>query len=71
VKRGTDPVAYRLELIKDPRARRVVKTLAGMADWGRKRDGHGMGFAFLDYSDSLVAGISLERSTGKDHRGSR
>jgi isoquinoline 1-oxidoreductase subunit beta len=68
VKRGTDPVAYRLELIKDPRARRVVETVANMADWGKKRDGRGMGFAFLNYSDSLVAGaaeISLERSTGK------
>jgi isoquinoline 1-oxidoreductase beta subunit len=68
VKRGTDPVAYRLELIKNPRARRVVETVASMADWGRKRDGRGMGFAFLNYSDSLVAGaaeVSLERSTGK------
>jgi isoquinoline 1-oxidoreductase subunit beta len=54
--------------IKDPRARRVVETVAGMADWGKKRGGHGMGFAFLNYSDSLVAGaaeVSLERSTGK------
>jgi isoquinoline 1-oxidoreductase subunit beta len=68
VKRGIDPVAYRLELIKDPRARRVVETVANMADWGSKRDGRGMGFAFLNYSDSLVAGaaeVSLERSTGK------
>jgi isoquinoline 1-oxidoreductase subunit beta len=68
VKRGTDPIAYRLELIKDPRARKVVETVASMADWGKKRDGRGMGFAFLNYSDSLVAGaaeISLERSTGK------
>src|SRR5262249_56168996 len=58
----------RLQLIKDPRARRVVQTVANMADWGRKRDGRGMGFAFLNYSDSLVAGaaeVSLERSTGK------
>src|SRR5262249_12382821 len=39
-----------------------------MADWGRKRDGRGMGFAFLNYSDSLVAGaaeVSVERCTGK------
>ena len=27
VKRGIDPVAYRLELIKDPRARKVVDTV--------------------------------------------
>jgi isoquinoline 1-oxidoreductase subunit beta len=68
VKRGVDPVAYRLELIKNLRARRVVETVTGMADWGKKRDGRGMGFAFLNYSDSLVAGaaeISLERSSGK------
>jgi isoquinoline 1-oxidoreductase subunit beta len=48
VKRGTDPVAYRLELIKDPRARRVIETVANLADWGKKRDGRGMGFAFLN-----------------------
>jgi hypothetical protein len=39
------------------RARMVVETVASMADWGRKRDGRGMGFAFLNYSDSLVAGF--------------
>jgi isoquinoline 1-oxidoreductase beta subunit len=67
-KRGIDPVAFRLELIKDPRARKVVETVARMAEWDKKRDGRGMGFAFLNYSDSLVAGageVSLDRSTGQ------
>jgi isoquinoline 1-oxidoreductase beta subunit len=69
VKRGIDPVAFRLELLKNtPRARKVVETVARMADWGRKRDGRGLGFAFIDYSGSLLAGaveVSLERASGQ------
>jgi isoquinoline 1-oxidoreductase beta subunit len=68
-KRGIDPVAFRLELLKNtPRARKVVETVARMADWGRKRDGRGMGFAFIDYSGSLLAGaveVSLDRASGQ------
>jgi isoquinoline 1-oxidoreductase subunit beta len=69
MKRGIDPVAFRLELLKNtPRARKVVETVARMADWGRKRDGRGLGFAFIDYSGSLLAGaveVSLERASGQ------
>jgi isoquinoline 1-oxidoreductase beta subunit len=68
-KRGVDPVAFRLELLKNtPRGRKVVETVAAMAKWGVKRDGRGLGFAFIDYSDTLVAGVaevSLDRKTGK------
>jgi isoquinoline 1-oxidoreductase beta subunit len=68
-KRGIDPVAFRLELLKNaPRARKVVETVARMADWGRKRDGRSLGFAFIDYSGSLLAGaaeVSLDRATGQ------
>jgi len=68
-KRGIDPVQLRLDLLKNsPRARKVVETVAKLAEWGRRRDGRGLGFAFIDYSDTLTAGIaevSLERQHGR------
>jgi isoquinoline 1-oxidoreductase beta subunit len=69
VKRGIDPVKFRLELLKNtPRAVKVVERVAEMANWGRKREGRALGFAFLDYSGSQVAGIaevSLDRGSGQ------
>src|SRR5262245_11245120 len=69
VKRGIDPVAFRLELLRNtPRGRKVVETVARMAEWSRKRDGRGLGFAFIDYSGTLTAGaaeVSLDRATGQ------
>jgi len=71
VKRGIDPVALRLELLKNqPRARAVVEEVARMADWGRKREGRGLGFAYCDYTGTqlaAVAEVSVERPTGKIH----
>jgi isoquinoline 1-oxidoreductase beta subunit len=68
-KRGVDPVKYRLELLaKTPRAHKVMERAAQMADWGRKRDDHGLGASYIDYSDTQVAAvveISVDRSTGK------
>jgi isoquinoline 1-oxidoreductase beta subunit len=68
-KRGVDPVKYHLELLKDtPRAIKAVQRVAEMAKWDKKRDGRGLGFAYLDYSGSQVAGIaeiSLDRSSGE------
>ena len=68
-KRGIDPLAFRLELLKStPRARKAVERVAEMADWGRKRDGSALGLAYIDYSGSQVAGIaevSLDRASGE------
>jgi isoquinoline 1-oxidoreductase subunit beta len=66
---GKDPLAIRLELTKDkPRANAVLKAVAEMSDFHKKRPGHGMGIAFSDYHDSLSAGVaevSVDDKTGK------
>ncbi|HWI14602.1 MAG TPA: molybdopterin cofactor-binding domain-containing protein, partial [Burkholderiales bacterium] len=41
-KRGVDPVQFRLQHL-NARARHVVEECAKMADWGRKREGRGLG----------------------------
>ncbi|MDT3683631.1 MAG: molybdopterin cofactor-binding domain-containing protein [Pseudorhodoplanes sp.] len=64
-----DPFAYRLALLKDPRAKKVVETAARMAEWSRKRDGRALGIAFnklglppIGFSMSgTVAEISIDR----------
>jgi isoquinoline 1-oxidoreductase beta subunit len=70
---GQNPLAYRLALLKDPRARRVVETAAKMADWSRKREGTALGISFgklglppIGFSlIGTVAEVSLDRSTGR------
>lgn len=68
-KRGVDPLAFRLELLKNtPRAVKAVERVAQMAEWGRKREGRALGLAYIDYSGSQVAGIaevSLDRASGR------
>ena len=68
--RRVDPIVLRLELLKDyPRGRRVVERVAEIADWQRPRyNGRALGFAFVDYSNTPIAGIveaSVDRTSGK------
>ncbi|WP_029619432.1 xanthine dehydrogenase family protein molybdopterin-binding subunit [Pseudorhizobium marinum] len=67
--RGIDPLALRLELLKDqPRGRAVIETVARMAEWDRARDGRGLGVAYSDAFGShcaQVAEVSLDRDTGE------
>jgi len=56
---GVDPVEFRLRNLKNaPRARRVVEEAARMANWGTQRNGRGLGFAYLDYSGTQLAGVA-------------
>jgi isoquinoline 1-oxidoreductase beta subunit len=67
--RKVDPLELRLALTReDARAQAVLREVARMSDWGRKRPGRGMGIAFADYHGSISAGvaeISLDRESGK------
>jgi isoquinoline 1-oxidoreductase beta subunit len=69
-----DPLAFRLSLTGDPRARRVLEKAAEMSGWGRKRSGTALGIAFAEYGifapkvgslTAAVAEVSVDRRTGK------
>jgi isoquinoline 1-oxidoreductase beta subunit len=66
---GKDPLAIRLELQEgQPRAQTLVRTVAEMSDWTRKREGIGLGIAFMEKDDTLAAGVaevSIDRASGK------
>lgn len=70
-KSGIDPVEFRIrQLAGTPRAQRgrqVLQEVARMADWGRRREGRGLGVAYLDYSGTQLAGIA-EVSLGREGR---
>ncbi len=70
---GQDPLAYRLALLKDARARAVVQEAADMADWSRKREGAALGIAFSrlgvpqlgESMSAVVAETALDAASGK------
>ncbi|HEX5780177.1 MAG TPA: molybdopterin cofactor-binding domain-containing protein [Xanthobacteraceae bacterium] len=64
-----DPVEFRLALLsKHPRGRKIIETVAKMANWGSKpAAGRALGFAYADIWRTPVAGvaeISLDRNSG-------
>ena len=69
LKRGVDPMQFRLELLRiTPRGRKILQRVAEMADWSRKRDTTALGCALIDYNDTLISGVaevSVDHSTGR------
>ena len=67
---GVDPVAYRLSLLSDPRARAVVERVAAMAGWEPAApggNGRGRGIGFAQYKNmaayaAVVAEVEVEDS---------
>ncbi len=66
---GKDPLAFRLFLSEgQPRAQALLRIVAEMSDWPRKRDGRALGIALAEKDDSLNAGVaevSVDRATGR------
>lgn len=68
---NTDPVAFRLRHLEDPRARDVIQLAAARFGWPRRgrKPGHGVGFAFARYKNlmgymAIALEISVVRDTG-------
>lgn len=69
--RGADPLAYRLSMLSDQRARAVLEAAAQGANWGAwaKREGRGHGIAFARYKGSGAwCAVVAEIEAGREIR---
>lgn len=70
---NADPLAYRLALLKDARARAVLEAAGAMAEWGRRREGTSLGIGFAKLGlpqlgealSATVAEVAVDRANGQ------
>jgi CO/xanthine dehydrogenase Mo-binding subunit len=70
---GADPVAFRLEHLKDDRARQAIEMAADRFGWSKRRQGgggRGWGFAFARYKNlaaycAVAMEVAIERDGGR------
>ncbi|MEA2907265.1 MAG: isoquinoline 1-oxidoreductase subunit beta [Alphaproteobacteria bacterium] len=66
---GKDPIDFRLEITAgNPRLQTLLRTVAEMSDWKRKRDGTALGVAVMEKDETQSAGVaevSVDRASGK------
>jgi CO/xanthine dehydrogenase Mo-binding subunit len=67
---GVDPVAYRLSLLSDPRARLLIENVAGRCGWasrGTVGTGRGLGLAWSRYKNKAAyACVAVELEVDQD-----
>jgi len=72
---GQDPLAFRLGMISDPRARHVVERVAEMSGWsgrGAAGSGQGLGLAYCRYRDrgayiAVAVALNVDTEVRLDH----
>jgi isoquinoline 1-oxidoreductase beta subunit len=65
---GKDPIEFRIGVAeREPRVQELLRTVAQMSDWKRKRDGTALGVAVMEKDETFAAGVaevSVDRSSG-------
>jgi isoquinoline 1-oxidoreductase beta subunit len=66
---GKDPIEFRIGVAeREPRVQELLRTVAQMSDWKRKRDGTGLGVAVMEKDETFAAGVaevSVDRASGQ------
>ena len=69
---GTDPLAYRLSMISDSRARAVLERLSAMSGWAKRGaagSGEGLGLAYVRHRDrGAYSGVAVALSVDTEVR---